>query len=131
VKLLFPIVVAALLAASGTALAAEPDAVPPPGQPMSENERAGLPDLKAINRPAAEVSSKVDINDVPRTPSYHEVDTDGTEITEYRDNGKPVEINVRSNLGTRYKLTAPTDTSPIVHDNGHVNTRLPSVHFTY
>jgi hypothetical protein len=131
VKLLFPSVVATLLAASGAATAATPDAVPTPEQAMSPNEQAGLPDLKTINRPAAKVTSKVDINDVPRTPSYHERDTDGTEITEYRDRGKPVEIDVRSNLGTHYKMTAPTDASPVVHDNGHVNTRLPSVHFTY
>lgn len=131
-KLLPPITVAILLAASGTATAAGPvDAVPTPEQAMSPNEQAGLPDLKAINRPAAEITSKVNINDVPRTPSYHERDTNGNEITEYRDRGKPVEIDVRSNLGTHYKMTAPPDASPVVHDNGHVSTRLPSINFTY
>ncbi|WP_153099934.1 hypothetical protein [Paraburkholderia hayleyella] len=97
---------------------------------QSANERAGLPDLKAINRPPAEVSSKVDIN-VPRTPSFHERSGNGTEITEYRDKGKPVEINVRSNFGTRYQMSAPIDTSPTVRDNGRASTRLPSVNLRY
>jgi hypothetical protein len=55
----------------------------------------------------------------------------GTEITEYRDKGKPVEINVKSNFGTRYQMSAPADTSPTVRDNGRASTRLPSVHLSY
>jgi hypothetical protein len=97
---------------------------------MSPEEAAGLPDLKAINRPAATASSKVEISP-PRTPSYHELSTNGTEITEYRDKGKPVEINVQSNFGTRYQMSAPADTSPSVRDNGKASTRLPSVNLRY
>jgi hypothetical protein len=135
-KPLLPAAVALAFAVSGAALAqpAAADQQPPAQQqataPMSANERAGLPDLNAINRPAAEVSSKVDIN-VPRTPSFHETSGNGTEITEYRDRGKPVEIDVRSNFGTRYQMTAPTDTSPQVHDSARPTTRLPSVHLNY
>ncbi|KND56814.1 hypothetical protein BSCH_01375 [Candidatus Paraburkholderia schumanniana] len=77
-------------------------------QKMSPEEAAGLPDLKSINRPPANVSSKVEISP-PRTPSYHELSTNGTEITEYRDKGKPVEIDVRSNFGTRYQMSAPAE----------------------
>ena len=99
---------------------------------QSENERAGLPDLAAINnKPAARVTSKVNINDVPRTPSFHMVTPTGTEVTEYRDKGKPVEINVRSNFGTRYTMSAPADTSPQVHSSGQPSTRLPSVNLHY
>src|SRR5215469_15395421 len=99
-KPLLPIAVALAFAFGNAAMAAQPVDEPPPADaPQSANERAGLPDLDKINRPAAEVSSKVDIN-VPRTPSFHEVSPNGTEITEYRDKGKPVEINVRSNFGT-------------------------------
>jgi hypothetical protein len=94
------------------------------------NEAAGLPDLDAINRPPAEISSQVDIN-VPRTPSFHQMSPNGTEITEYRDKGKPVEIDVRSNFGTHYEMTAPPDTAPQVHNNYQPSTRLPSINLHY
>ncbi|MBC8750791.1 hypothetical protein OKW43_001061 [Paraburkholderia sp. WC7.3g] len=126
-----PIAVALALAFSSAAMAAQPVDEPPPADaPQSANERAGLPDLGKINRPGAEASSKVDIN-VPRTPSFHEVSPNGTEITEYRDKGKPVEINVQSNFGTRYQMSASPDTSPSVHDSGKPSTRLPSVNLHY
>ena len=120
-KPLFPVAVALMLAVSGVAMAAQPAPSAQEAQAAADaqaaaNERAGLPDLRAINRPAAEVSSKVEINQ-PRTPSFHERSGNGTEITEYRDKGKPVEINVHSNLGTRYHMSAPLDTSPAVRDN--------------
>ncbi|ADG19199.1 hypothetical protein QF000_002224 [Paraburkholderia atlantica] len=131
-KPLLPIAVALALAFGNAAMAAQPvDEPPPAGVPQSANERAGLPDLAKINRPAAEVSSKVDINNVPRTPSFHEVSPNGTEITEFRDKGKPVEINVQSNFGTRYQMSASPDTSPTVHDSGKPSTRLPSVNLRY
>ena len=101
-----------------------------PNHPMSAEEAAGLPDLKAINRPAAEVSSKVEISP-PRTPSYYEKSTNGTVITEFRDKGKPVSIDVRSNLGTHYQMSAPPSTAPEVRDNGRASTRLPSVSLAY
>ncbi|MGF6373692.1 hypothetical protein OKW40_006508 [Paraburkholderia sp. RAU6.4a] len=130
-KLLLPIAVALALAFGNAAMAAQPvDEPPAAGAPQSANERAGLPDLDKINRPAAEVSSKVDIN-VPRTPSFHEVSPNGTEITEFRDKGKPVEIDVHSNFGTRYQMSASPDTSPTVHDSGKPSTRLPSVNLHY
>jgi hypothetical protein len=130
-KPLLPVAVALALAFGNVAMAAQPvDDTPSPDAPQSANERAGLPDLAKINRPAAEVSSKVEIN-VPRTPSFQETSPNGTEITEYRDKGKPVEINVKSNFGTRYQMSAPADTSPQVRDNGRASTRLPSVHLSY
>ncbi|WP_322053345.1 hypothetical protein [Paraburkholderia bannensis] len=125
---------AATLAFSGLAMAAPADNAQTAVEAQSaqsENERAGLPDLAAINRPAAKVSSKVDINDVPRTPSFHEVSPTGTEITEYRDKGKPVEINVHSNFGTRYTMSSSPDTSPQVRPNGQASTRLPSINLHY
>jgi hypothetical protein len=138
-KSFLTVAVAATLAFGGVALAAQPTDDAPAAanaqaaaadDAQSANERAGLPDLKAINRPAAEVSSKVDI-DVPRTPSFYERSGSGTEITEYRDKGKPVEIDVRSNFGTRYQMSAPLDTSPKVRDNGRASTRLPSINLHY
>jgi hypothetical protein len=131
--------VAVTLAFSGVAMAAPADdaktaveAQSTQSAPQSENERAGLPDLAAINnQPAARVTSKVNINDVPRTPSFHEVSKNGTEITEFRDKGKPVEINVHSNFGTRYSMSANPDTSPQVRQNGQASTRLPSINLHY
>jgi hypothetical protein len=97
---------------------------------MSENEEAGLPDLATINRPAAESTATIDLN-TPRTPSYHAVSGSGTEITEFRDRGKPVEIDVRSSFGTRYHMSPPIDASPTVRSNGQVSTRLPSIGISY
>jgi hypothetical protein len=132
-KPLFPVAVALMLAASGAARAQPaqpPDAKAAADAQAEANERAGLPDLREINRPAAEVSSKVEINQ-PRTPSFYERSGNGTEITEYRDKGKPVEINVHSNFGTRYQMSAPTDTSPRVYESGKPPARLPSVNLHY
>lgn len=145
-KLLLPVAAATMLALNGVAMGvamAAPDddaknaveaqsaeSAPAPQPELSANEKAGLPNLEEINRPAAKVTSKVDIN-VPRKPSFHEVSPNGTEITEYRDKGKPVEINVRSNFGTHYTMTAPADTSPQVHSSGEASTRLPSINLHY
>ncbi|WP_233870765.1 hypothetical protein [Paraburkholderia adhaesiva] len=130
-KSLLPVVAAVTLAICGAAMAAPADDAKTAVEAQSANERAGLPDLAAINNePAANVTSKVDVN-VPRTPSFHLVTPSGTEVTEFRDKGKPVEINVRSNLGTRYTMSAPADTSPQVRPNGTPSTRLPSVNLRY
>lgn len=126
---------AAMLAFSGLAMATPADDAKTAVEAQSAqsaNERAGLPDLAAINnKPAARVTSKVNINDVPRTPSFHEVSPNGTEVTEYRDKGKPVEINVHSNFGTRYSMSSNPDTSPQVRPNGQASTRLPSINLHY
>ena len=123
---------AATLAFSGLAMATPADDAKTAVEAQSANERAGLPDLAAINnKPTARVSSKVNINDVPRTPSFHEVSPGGTEITEYRDKGKPVEINVHSGFGTRYSMSSNPDTSPQVRPNGQASTRLPSINLHY
>ncbi|PLZ00985.1 hypothetical protein CY652_18240 [Burkholderia sp. WAC0059] len=134
-----------LALAGGVAVAAPADDVPdappaaapapaatstPSDDSQSANVRAGLPDLREINRPAAQVSAKVDF-DVQRTPSFHEVSPGGTEITEYRDKGKPVEIDVRSGFGTHYTMTAPLDTSPSMPNNSNVSPRLPSIRLSY
>ncbi|CAH2809513.1 MAG: FIG00453540: hypothetical protein [uncultured Caballeronia sp.] len=132
-KLLQSVAIAAIFAAASMGAYAQPAPAtdnPTPAHVMSPEENAGLPDLEAINRPAAQVTSKVEISP-PRLPSYHEQSTNGTEITEYRDKGKPVEIDVRSNFGTRYQMSAPADTSPTVRDNGKASTRLPSWNLKY
>ncbi|MCY0387683.1 hypothetical protein OVY01_10645 [Robbsia sp. Bb-Pol-6] len=102
----------------------------PAAHAMSANEAAGLPDLEAINRPAGTASSKVELNGI-RQPSYHTRERDGTEVTEYRDRGKPTEIDVRSNFGTHYQMSTPIDNSPRVPTNGAPNGRVPSIRLTY
>ncbi|MET5020294.1 hypothetical protein AAHH78_35235, partial [Burkholderia pseudomallei] len=66
-----------------------------------------------------------------RTPSIHEKSKNGTEVTEFRERGKPVEINVKSNFGTRNQMSASPDTSPRPHDAGVPVTRLPSLNQHY
>ncbi len=125
------VAVAAMFVFGGVATAAQPaDDAQARAQAQAANEAAGLPDLAAINRPAAEVSSKVEFNQ-PRTPSFYEKSGNGTEITEYRDKGKPVEIDVHSNFGTRYQMSAPSDMSPQVRNSTQTSTRLPSINFHY
>lgn len=123
---------ASLACAPRAALAAAPaDNAQAREAQRAADEAAGLPDLTKINRPAAQVSSKVDINDVPRKPSFYEKSANGTEITEYRDRGKPVEIDIRSNFGTHYQMSASPDTSPQVHNSAQPSTRLPSINLHY
>jgi len=116
--------------------AAQLPATPPPAPTIAgseqarENDAAGLPDLDKINRPGAVVSSHVELNTV-REPSFHTRDRDGTEVTEYRDRGKPTEIDVRSNFGTRYQMSTPFDNSPQVPSNGAPNGRVPTIKLTY
>jgi hypothetical protein len=129
-KSILSVAAATLFAICGVAMAAPADDAQTAVEAQSANERAGLPNLAEINRPPAHVTSKVDVN-VPRTPSFHEVSPTGTEVTEYRDRGKPVEINVRSNFGTRYSMSAPADTSPQVRSNIQPSTRLPSINLRY
>lgn len=95
-----------------------------------ENDAAGLPDLDKINRPGAVVSSHVELNTV-RQPSFHTRERDGTEVTEYRDRGKPTEIDVHSNFGTRYQMSTPFDNSPQVPSNGAPNGRVPTIKLSY
>lgn len=115
-------------ASESAATRASPEA--PATHVMSANEAAGLPDLQAINRPAGAASSKVELNTV-RQPSYHRRERNGTEVTEYRDRGKPTEIDVRSNFGTHYQMSEPTDNSPKVPANGMPNGRIPSIRLSY
>nr|WP_323071986.1 hypothetical protein [Mycetohabitans endofungorum] len=128
--------VAATLALAATMVAAasapQPDAVATPATAASQdvNEAVGLPNLKAINRPAGVAHSRVEFN-TPRTPNFYEKSPNGTSITEYRDRGKPVEIQVHSNFGTRYQMSASPDVSPQVHESGKPSTRLPSLQLKY
>ncbi|KWF22037.1 hypothetical protein [Burkholderia pseudomultivorans] len=130
-KPLILVVAAAAFAAASVAHAAGGTPGADAQAQAEANEAAGLPDLRQINRPGAEVTSKVDFSDIRRTPSFHEKSKNGTEVTEYRDRGKPVEIDVKSNFGTRYQMSSTPDTSPKPHDAGVPITRLPSVNLRY
>ncbi|CAN0627496.1 conserved exported protein of unknown function [Burkholderia multivorans] len=130
-KPLILVAAAATLAVAGAAHAAGGTPSADTQAQADANEAAGLPDLKKINRPGAEVTSKIDFSEIRRTPSFHEKSKNGTEVTEYRDRGKPVEIDVKSNFGTRYQMSASPDTSPKPHDAGVPITRLPSLNLHY
>ncbi|AOJ77807.1 hypothetical protein WL76_07830 [Burkholderia ubonensis] len=130
-KPLILVAAAAAFAVAGVAYAAGGTPSADAQAQADANEAAGLPDLRKINRPGAEVTSKVDFADVRRTPSFHEKSKNGTEVTEYRDRGKPVEIDVKSNFGTRYQMSASPDTSPKPHDASIPITRLPSINLHY
>jgi hypothetical protein len=74
-KPLILVVAAALagtFAAAGAAYAAGSTSDADAQARAEANEAAGLPDLRKINRPGAEVTSKVDFADIRRTPSFHE-----------------------------------------------------------
>lgn len=89
-------------------------------QPTSDLD---LPDLKQINRPA--VATQQGGTRVKRQPSFELREKTGTEIREYRDKDKPVEIDVTSGMGTSYQMSAPADSTPKIRDSD-VN-RVPSV----
>ncbi|WP_150791001.1 hypothetical protein [Pandoraea norimbergensis] len=80
---------------------------------------------EADARAAATSTSTVDVNQ-ERKPSFY-VDDKGTTVTEYRDRGKPTEIDVHSRFGTNYQLTTPQDNAPKIRDNTSQTDRLPSV----
>jgi hypothetical protein len=112
-----------------------PVATPAPTKSLSPNEAAGLPDLDAINRSPTKngsANANVEFPD-QRTPSFHQKERSGTEITEYRDHAKPTEIDVHSNFGTNYRMSPPTDDSPKIPNagNGPSTGRLPSINITY
>jgi hypothetical protein len=114
--------------------AAAPRVSAQPAAPLSENEQAGLPNLETLNGTMdsrASASSKLEMH-ARREPSFYHRDPAGTEIEEFRDRGKSTEIDVRSNFGTRYQMTAPADISPSVRQNqGIAAGRVPAVSIKY
>ncbi len=131
-KPLLPVAVAAVLAVGSIARlrSRARGEQPAPGAPDVRQEARRAAGPEGDQSPGRQVSSKVEIN-VAAPAELSRTSTNGTEITEYRDKGKPVEINVQSNFGTRYQMSAPADTSPTVRDNGKASTRLPSVNLSY
>ncbi|MEX3606720.1 MAG: hypothetical protein VB142_12225 [Burkholderia sp.] len=129
--LIFPAALVTVVALAGPAFADGQQPRDEARARSAQDEAAGLPDLTKINRPAAEVSSKVEFDDITCTPSFHEKSVSGTEVTEYRDRGKPVEIDVRSNFGTRYQMSSTPDISPRPHQGNVSITRVPSINRHY
>ena len=80
-------------------------------------------DLKEINRPVFQ-HERVEVNG-ERVPSFQLRESNGTEIREYRERGKAVEIDVRSGLGS-YRVT-PKDGSLKPPSNNDDKRRLPTV----
>lgn len=80
---------------------------------------------EATAKAAASSQSTVEINPT-RQPSFY-VQDNGTVVQEFRDRGKPTEIDVHSALGTNYQMTQPVDNTPKIRDNSAQDNRLPSV----
>ena len=131
----FVVLSAFVLVAGAVSAAAQPlkSAMPIRSTQISSNEQAGLPNLDTINGTVmqnASASAKVEFN-TPRQPSFYHREANGTVIKEYRNRGKPTQINVQSNFGVRYQMSAPADTSPRVQNQDVPSTRLPSVNIPY
>lgn len=82
------------------------------------------PDLKEINRPVFK-NEQVQVND-DRAPSFQLRESNGTEIREYRERGKAVEIDVRSGLGS-YRVTPKEGSLKPPAGNNNDKQRLPTV----
>lgn len=113
---------AACLLASGLLLSTA-TTVMAQNQATAPSNGLELPDLQQINRPVSE-TQHVDLNG-RREPSFVLKEPDGTQVTEYRDRGKSVDIQVKSGLGTSYQMSKPEDPSPKIRDQE--TTRVPSV----
>lgn len=92
----------------------------------SPSDRLGIehPDLKQINRPVFK-PEQVQVNE-ERVPSFQLRESNGTEIREYRERGKAVEIDVRSGLGT-YRVTPKDGSLKPPASNNNDKQRLPTV----
>ena len=80
-------------------------------------------DLQEVNRPVFK-PERLDVNE-ERLPSFQLREPNGTEIREYRERGKAVEIDVRSGLGT-YQVTPKDGTLKPASNDGDKR-RLPTV----
>ena len=94
-------------------------------QTASPPEQSTLPDLSEVNRPPTQ-TQRVEVN-APRTPSFSLRESNGIEIDEYREPNKPLDIEVRSGMGTRYNLNNKDDVAPPIRNGQHSIDRVPSV----
>lgn len=102
------------------------------------NSGASLPiqidkkELDAINRqPIAQpVRAKDRVQGTEqRRLSYELKEENGTHIREYREAGKPVDIEVESSFGTHYHMSNPTNQTPTIRDQSIE--RVPSVRMSF
>jgi hypothetical protein len=92
-----------------------------------QNEGLSKSELDAINNQPIAKTIKVQQVEGPDQlqPSFELKDSSGTEIREYREKDQPVDVEVNSNLGTRYNMSRPTDPTPNIPDQ-YMN-RVPSI----
>ena len=89
-------------------------------------------ELKLINRqpisPAARANENV-LGTEKRPTSFEYQENKGTKITEYSSDGRPVEIQVDSRVGTHYEMSKPINQSPTV-PNTSIQ-RVPSIQLPF
>ena len=89
-------------------------------------------ELEAINRqpisPPAKANDNV-LGTEKRPTSFEYQENQGTRITEYTSNGRPVEIQVDSKVGTHYEMSKPINPSPLV-PNTNLQ-RVPSIQLPF
>lgn len=89
-------------------------------------------ELDAINRQpiAKSIRAKDSVQGVEqRRLSYELTEENGTHVREYREGGKPVEIEVESRFGTHYHMSDPTNQTPTIRDQSIE--RVPAVRMSF
>lgn len=98
----------------------------PDNSPLDKSE------LDAINQqPIAKTTgSKEQIQGKDqRKLSFELKEENGTHVREYRENSKPVEIDVESSMGTHYQMSTPSEQTPTIPDKS-IN-RVPSIRMPF
>ena len=89
-------------------------------------------ELELINRqpisPVVRANENV-LGTEKRSPSFEYQENQGTRITEYSSDGRPVEIKVDSRAGTHYEMSKPINPSPTVPNT--TIQRVPSIQLPF
>jgi hypothetical protein len=89
-------------------------------------------ELELINRQPISPSVRANENVLgteKRPTSFEYQENQGTRITEYTSNGRPVEIQVDSRSGTHYEMSKPINSSPTVPNT--TIQRVPSIQLPF
>ena len=89
-------------------------------------------ELELINRQPISPSVRANENVLgpeKRPASFEYQENQGTRVTEYSSNGRPVEIQVDSRAGTHYQMSKPISPSPTV-PNSTIQ-RVPSLQLPF
>jgi len=101
---------------------------------QNTNSSPGLDakELELINRQPISPSVRANENVLgteKRPTSFEYQQNQGTRITEYSSDGRPVEIQVDSRAGTHYEMSRPINSSPTVPNT--TIQRVPSIQLPF